>query len=94
MTAKAQPRVARLEARISEDQKALFARAARLQGRSLSDFVVASVHEAAVRAIADMQAITLDETASRAFAEALLNPGEPAERLAAAARRHRAALNG
>src|SRR6266567_1908547 len=37
-------RAERLEARISRDQKALFQRAAALQGRTLTDFVVASAH--------------------------------------------------
>jgi len=36
----------RLEARVSRDQKALFQRAAELQGRTLTDFVIASVHDA------------------------------------------------
>lgn len=35
------PRDERLEARVSRDQKALFQRAAELQGRTLTDFVVA-----------------------------------------------------
>src|SRR5258708_36501487 len=87
-------RAERLEARISRDQKALFQRAAALQGRTLTDFVIASVHEAAVRTIGDMQAIQLTAAESRAFAEALLNPREPAARLKAAARRYIETLAG
>jgi hypothetical protein len=49
--ATAKTRDERLEARISRDQKALFQRAAELQGRTLTDFVIAGVHEAAVRVI-------------------------------------------
>lgn len=78
----------RLEARISSDQKELFVRAAELQGRTLTDFVIASVHEAAVRTIDEMQAIRLTEQESRAFAEAVLNPREPIPGLKAAARRY------
>lgn len=78
----------RLEARVSADQKNLFLRAAELQGRTLTDFVIASVHEAAVRTVEDMQSIQLTAQESRAFAEALLNPREPADRLRAAARRY------
>ena len=37
----------RLEARISKAQKTLFVRAATVQGRSLTDFLIASVQEAA-----------------------------------------------
>ena len=38
----------RLEARISAEQKGLLQRAADLQGRTLTDFVVQSAHDAAV----------------------------------------------
>lgn len=78
----------RLEARISLEQKELFQRAATLQGRTLTDFVLASVHEAAVRTIESMETIRLNREDSLAFAEALLNPPEPNERLRAAARRY------
>jgi len=78
----------RLEARISADQKDLFQRAAELQGRTLTDFVIASVHEAAVRTLEDMQAVKLTVEESRAFAEALLNPRDPGPRLRAGAQRY------
>src|SRR5690349_5845989 len=78
----------RLEARVSHEQKALFQRAAELQGRTLTDFVIASVHAAAVRTIEEMQTIRLNAADSRAFAEALLNPREPSARLKAAADRY------
>lgn len=84
----ARTRGERLEARISADQKGLFQRAAELQGRTLTDFVVQSAHEAAVRTIEEMQAIRLAEADSRAFAEALLAPREPSPRLTAAAQRY------
>lgn len=78
----------RLEARISADQKQLFQRAADIQGRTLTDFVIASVHEAAVRALDEVETIRLNQRESRAFAEALLNPREPSPRLKEAARRY------
>jgi len=78
----------RLEARVSCDQKALFQRAADLQGRTLTDFIIASVHEAAVRALDELQTVKLAAAESRAFAEALLNPREPSCRLRAAAQRY------
>jgi uncharacterized protein (DUF1778 family) len=83
------PRGERLEARISGEQKALFQRAADLQGRTLTDFVIASVHESAVKAIAELEAIRLTAADSRAFAEALLNPRKPIPELRAAAKRYR-----
>ncbi len=84
----AKPRDECLEARISRDQKALFQRAAELQGRTLTDFVIASVHDAAVRVIEETQTIRLSAKDSRAFAEALLNPREPNARLKASAQRY------
>jgi uncharacterized protein (DUF1778 family) len=81
-------RAERLEARVSREQKDLFQRAAELQGRTLTDFVVASAHQAAVRTIEEMETIRLGAEDSRAFAEAVLNPREPTERLRAAARRY------
>ncbi|MBU6464392.1 MAG: DUF1778 domain-containing protein [Bradyrhizobium sp.] len=86
--ATAKARDERLEARVSRDQKALFQRAADLQGRTLTDFVIASVHDAAVRVIEETQTIRLSATDSRAFAEALLHPREPNARLKAAAQRY------
>ena len=46
-------RGARLEARISVEQKAVLQQAAALSGRTLSEFVVASAQEAANRVIQD-----------------------------------------
>ncbi len=88
------PRAERLEARVSREQKELFQRAAELQGRTLTDFVVASAHQAAVRTIEEMATIRLGAEESRAFADAVLNPREPTERLRAAARRYLEAAQG
>jgi uncharacterized protein (DUF1778 family) len=87
-------RAERLGARVSRDQKALFQRAAELQGRTLTDFVVSSLHEAAVRTIEEMQIIRLSAEDSRAFADALLHPRTPNEKLRAAARRYMETLGG
>jgi uncharacterized protein (DUF1778 family) len=81
-------RAERLKARISRNQKELFQRAADLQGRTLTDFVVFSAHEAAVRTIEEMQIIQLSTQDSKKFAEALLNPRKPNGELRAAARRY------
>lgn len=42
-----------LEARVTAEQKSLIERAAALQGRSVTDFVLSSLQEAATRAIDD-----------------------------------------
>jgi uncharacterized protein (DUF1778 family) len=79
----------RLEARISREQKNLLERAAALEGRSLTDFVVASAHAAALETIQRHEVIALTARDSLAFAEALMHPPVPNARLRAAARRHR-----
>ncbi|HEY4942189.1 MAG TPA: DUF1778 domain-containing protein [Rhizomicrobium sp.] len=84
----------RLEARISRDQKTLFQRAAALQGRTLTDFVLNSVHEAAVRTIEETQLIRLSAQDSRVFAAALINPKKPNEKLRAAAQRYKERFGG
>ncbi len=67
-------RTARLEARIAPDALAIVKRAAELQGRSVSDFVVAAAQDAAQRTIAETHIIRLAAEHQRRFAEALLNP--------------------
>ena len=86
---KAPRRDERLEARVSREQKNLLERAAALEGRSITDFVVASAQAAAVEAIQRHEVITLTGRDSLAFAQALMNPPAPNEQLRAAARRHR-----
>lgn len=71
----------RIAARITEEQKVLLQRAADLQGRSLSDFVIESAQRAAEAVIREREIITLSTEDSRAFAEALLSPPAPNERL-------------
>jgi uncharacterized protein (DUF1778 family) len=66
----------------------LLERAAALEGRSLTDFVVASAHAAAMAAIQRHEVITLTTRDSLAFTQALMHPPAPNERLRAAARRH------
>lgn len=85
----AQTRGARLEARISAEQKALFQQAATLSARTLSEFVVASAQEAAARIIQTHEAITLSRDEQIRFVSALLAPPAPNERLRKAARQYR-----
>jgi uncharacterized protein (DUF1778 family) len=82
-------RSARLEARIAPDALAVVKRAAELQGRSVSDFVVTAAQEAAHRAIEETQIIRLSVEDQRRFAEALINPPEPNAALRQAFEHHR-----
>lgn len=79
----------RLEARISKAQKDLFVRAADLQGRSLTDFVVASAQAAAVEAVRTHEAVLLSDRDRRALVSALLTPPAPTQTLRRAAKRYR-----
>jgi len=82
-------RTARIEARIAADALAIVKRAAEIQGRSVSDFVVAAAQEAAQRTIEKTEIIRLSVEGQRAFAEAILNPPEPSAGLKKAAEAHR-----
>jgi uncharacterized protein (DUF1778 family) len=82
----------RLEARISKEQKELLQRAATLQGRSLTDFVVASACEVAIRTVQDYETIRLGDRDREAFVAALLNPPEPNHTLQRAAERYKARM--
>jgi uncharacterized protein (DUF1778 family) len=79
----------RLEARVTAEQKAIFQRAADLEGRSLTDFVVRSLQDAAEETIRRHEVIKLSPEDSIAFVEALLNPPEPNAKLRELANRYR-----
>ncbi|HEV2022393.1 MAG TPA: DUF1778 domain-containing protein [Terriglobales bacterium] len=79
----------RLEARLTPEQKKYIEHAARIKGTSVSDFVVSSAQETAVRTIREYEVLTLNEQAREVFANALLNPPAPGRRLVAAARRYK-----
>ncbi|ESQ78553.1 DUF1778 domain-containing protein [Asticcacaulis sp. YBE204] len=83
-----QARSSRLETRIAPDALALVRRAAELQGRSVSDFVVAAAQAAASRAIEEAQFIRLSVEDQRAFAEAIIDPPAPSPALERAAKAH------
>lgn len=78
----------RLEARITSEQKSLFKEAASLRGVTLTDFVVTSVHEAAVRTLEARHIIDLAHRDQHAFVEALLHPPAPNPELRRAWARH------
>lgn len=68
---------ARLEARISADLHAMLKRAADMQGRTMTDFVVAAVQQAARQAIEQQEVIRLSLADQETFANALLKPRKP-----------------
>lgn len=82
-------RAERLEARVTTEQKRLIERAASLQGRTLTDFVLTSVQDAARRTIEEAHRLELSVRDSEAFVDALLNPDPVNDRLRETVRRYR-----
>jgi uncharacterized protein (DUF1778 family) len=80
---------ARLEARLPAQVMTRLKRAAEIQGRSLTDFVVSAADEAACRAIEQTEILRLSLKDQRQIAKAILNPPAPAPALKRAARRYR-----
>ncbi len=74
----------RFNIRMPEDVRAIIDQAAALEGRSTSDFVLASAVAKARETIESHQRIVLSREESIAFAELLLNPPEPSDNLRAA----------
>jgi uncharacterized protein (DUF1778 family) len=83
---------ARLEACISADLHSLLKRAAELQGRTMTDFVVAAVQEAAQRAIEQAEVLRLSRADQECFTQALLTPPAAAPALKRALARRRVLL--
>ncbi len=80
--------IVRIEARIAPELKAKFQAAADIENITLCEFLVKSAREAADSTIANHNVLKLSAEASRAFAEALLNPPAPTSALKAAMKRH------
>lgn len=88
-SARGRTRAQRLEARVTAEQKTLIEHAAALQGRTVTDFVLTSVQEAARRAITEHQQLELSVRDTQTFVEALLNPKPVNDRLRETVRRYR-----
>ena len=85
-------KTARLEARLTDEQKALFQHAADLTRRSLTEFVVSSAQEVAARTVREHEVLALSGRDREVFLEALLKPNPPNKRLRRAARRYKSIL--
>lgn len=71
----------RLEARISADLHSMLKRAAELQGRTMTDFVVSALQDAAQQATERAEVVRLSLADQECFAQALLSPPKPAPAL-------------
>jgi uncharacterized protein (DUF1778 family) len=88
----AAPSIARLEARLPSEVYATLKRAAEIEGRTLSDFVVSAAREAASRTIEEAEVIRLSVQDQKLFVESILNPPAPNAALKRMAKRHRELL--
>ena len=85
---------ARLEARIPQSLHALLRRAAEMEGRTITDFVIQAVSQAAQNTIERSTVIHLSLADQDTFASAILNPPPPAPAMARAFERRRKLLGG
>jgi uncharacterized protein (DUF1778 family) len=88
MATKTEP-IARIEARITPELKAMFQTAADIENITLCEFLVKSAREAADSTISNHSVLKLSAEGSRAFADAILNPKEPNQKLKDAAIRYK-----
>jgi len=73
---------ARFDARLSQEQKQFFEKAAYLGGfRSLTDFVILTVQEKAKEIVKEKEQIIASEKDSQLFFEAITNPAKPSKKL-------------
>jgi len=80
---------ARLDTRITPDLLDQVRRAAEVQGRSVSDYVAATLQAAVQRDIAEVEIIRLSREASEKFAAALIDPPPLNDAMKKALARHR-----
>jgi uncharacterized protein (DUF1778 family) len=78
----------RIEARISPETKAMIQQAADIESCSLAEYLSKSAQAAAQLTIANHNVLKLSAEGSRAFADAILNPKEPNQKLKDAMKRH------
>jgi len=77
MTRRAKPQGARLEARMSPELHLTVKRAAEIQGRTVTDFVIQTLQIAATQAIEEASLVRLSLSDQQLFAQALISPPEP-----------------
>jgi len=78
----------RLEARVTPGQKKLIERAAQVQGRTVTDFVITALQDAARKVIEENTVWKLSHDQQKIFVEALMHPPSPNRKLRAAYRRY------
>ena len=79
----------RFDARLNEHQKTLLQRAADLEGRTVTDFVLHSAQAAAERTIQERALLILSARETEAFVKAILSPSKPGRVLRSSARHYK-----
>lgn len=80
---------ARLEARIPREVHALLKRAAEIEGRTLTDFVVSAARTAALETVEKTEVVRLTGEASAMVAALLIDPPAPSAAMHKAMEHHR-----
>lgn len=84
---------ARFDTRLSKEQKVFFERAARVGGyRSLTDFIVLTVHEKAKKIISENEQIIASERDNELFFDAITNSPKANKNLINAVNEYKALL--
>jgi uncharacterized protein (DUF1778 family) len=86
-------KVFRFDARLNRDQRVLIERAAELEGRTMTDFVLHSAQAAAERTIQEHAILTLSARETKSFVDAILRPAEPGRVLRSAAKAYKQRMN-
>jgi uncharacterized protein (DUF1778 family) len=89
MPSVARNKTSRLDARITAELQQQLRRVAEVQGRSVSDYVTATLRTAVQRDIAEMEVIRLSREASERFAAMLIDPPDLAPAMRRAFEHHR-----
>jgi len=79
--APSKPVTERLEARVPLPIKCLIDRAAALEGRSLTDYVIATLERHAVKVVHEHEILQLSTADSHAFARAMISAPKPNRKL-------------
>ncbi|MFM9068216.1 MAG: DUF1778 domain-containing protein [Planctomycetota bacterium] len=74
-------KIARIETRLSKEQKELIERAASFSGRTVSEFVLTHLEVAARKVIEKHEKLHLNQAQSKILVDELLNPKRPNKKL-------------
>lgn len=92
----ANPKNARLDIRLSKEQKSFFEYVAGLEGVGLTDFIITAVQKYAVNTVVEQEkvnTILASKQDQEIFFEAMMNPPKPNDALIKAASNYKNSIN-